>query len=491
MRMLHKNYHYLVLLLLLGVFFILSTHAISEGDTFWHLKNGQYIWQHKSLPDADPFGLTGEIDPWKQITLRGFWLSQLIYYFVFSIGNTAGIILLRASIITGILIFLYWWMRKSGVRFHLTIPFLFLVGFNLKGIGDRPQIFSFLLFVLTAFCLEQLRTDESRQFRKQFLALPALMLLWPNLHGAFVMGLALIACYSIGEMLRYWKDSKQSYFVWRNAIIYAASVGMTFCNPNLHYWHIYAWNLRNDYHTAFVMEYNSPAKAFLLGDLNLSFWALLITAAILIAFRLKHIPIAKTISLIFVGLFSLKMQRVTTFFIMLTPLTVSELSLWIDNKMHMFYKYVSFVFIILSLYMIRIDKDKFFDFYNLNEFPVNAVKFINAEKPSGRLFSYSDWGGYLMIFAPDYKIFQDNRFLCNDLFFIHNKILTGENWEKFLMAGKFDIILIPTKMPESTNPFPLESELNNSNQWRLVYRDYLALIYLRKGSANDRILPNY
>jgi hypothetical protein len=487
----NKKYDWLLLSMLLGAFFLLSTHAIPEGDTFWHIKSGEYIWQHKSLPEGDPFGFVGEIDPWKNVTLTGFWLSQVGYHLIFSEANTAGIILLRAVTITLILLFQYYWMRKNGVKSNLTIPFLLLVGFYLKDIGDRPQNFSFLFFAITAFSLESLRTDESPLFRARWLVLPALMLLWPNIHGGFVMGAVLIVIYLIGELFRFYREPARGFCVRRNGALYVISLGLTFCNPNTYHWHLYAWKLRNDYHTAFVQEYFSPMQAALLGKIHHTYWILIVFTVIVLVLTIKKIALEKFAVLLFVGLFSLKYQRGIPFFLMLTPLTALEFNNWVADRWKRVFKVLSVSCIVLLFLFVLRDKSSIFDRSLSDKFPVEAVKFMNEVKPTGRVFHFSDWGGYLMVYAPEYKVFHDNRFLSNRMLFFHHAILMGENWKKFLTDYQFDIILIPTTMPVSNKLFPLVFELFKDNGWHLVYKDKTAFIYLRSGRNNDMIIEKY
>ena len=48
--------------ILLTLFFILLfglfSVEIKDPDFFWHLKTGEYIYQHKALPETDPFAFT-------------------------------------------------------------------------------------------------------------------------------------------------------------------------------------------------------------------------------------------------------------------------------------------------------------------------------------------------------------------------------------------------------------------------------------------------
>jgi hypothetical protein len=65
-----------------------------------------------------------------------------------------------------------------------------LVGYMASALlfAARPQMFSVLLFAIELYLLEVARTRP-----KVLLWIPLLMLLWANLHGAFVVGLGLLA----------------------------------------------------------------------------------------------------------------------------------------------------------------------------------------------------------------------------------------------------------------------------------------------------------
>jgi len=75
---------------------------------------------------------------------------------------------------------------------------LSLVAFGLRpGYMFRPQIFSFALFAITLWLI---RIDLPAG-RRAVLALPAVMALWVNLHGGFLIGCAVIAVVVLSESL--------------------------------------------------------------------------------------------------------------------------------------------------------------------------------------------------------------------------------------------------------------------------------------------------
>ena len=53
-----------VVVLTLAFPFLLALEKISDSDTFWHLKTGEWIFSHSSIPCTDPFSSTVYGKPW-------------------------------------------------------------------------------------------------------------------------------------------------------------------------------------------------------------------------------------------------------------------------------------------------------------------------------------------------------------------------------------------------------------------------------------------
>jgi hypothetical protein len=93
----------LVAICLVGLF---STQ-ITDTDFWWHLKTGQYIVEHGSLPFPDPFAYTTSAVPRypgeaqvRHFNLTHEWLSQVLMYLIYRVAGFPGIILTRAILLT-------------------------------------------------------------------------------------------------------------------------------------------------------------------------------------------------------------------------------------------------------------------------------------------------------------------------------------------------------------------------------------------------------
>src|ERR1039457_3530920 len=91
-------------ILLLGAF----SREIYDSDFWWHLRSVQYILEQHALPSPDPFSwtTTGARDAYasesrtRRFNLTHEWLAQVIFYTVFRVGGSAGIVAARAVTLT-------------------------------------------------------------------------------------------------------------------------------------------------------------------------------------------------------------------------------------------------------------------------------------------------------------------------------------------------------------------------------------------------------
>jgi hypothetical protein len=147
----------------------------------------------------------------------------------------------------------------GSIRWGVAVAFL--PAFSLAVFGSvRPQIFSFALLSLVYWIME-----SSRQRRRQLLwALPVVVALWVNLHGAFVLGLAVIALYlgceaarrlvrgPAGDTLSLGELGK-----WSGAL--GAAVLATLLNPQTYQVYGFVGDLQaNRAVQAFVIEWQPP-----------------------------------------------------------------------------------------------------------------------------------------------------------------------------------------------------------------------------------------
>ena len=152
---------FLVPIVVFSVLFLFHTYPLGLGDIYWHLSTGRWIVEHGTLPTVDPFlyTLPAVLDDRQTLLLQGYWLAQLIFYFVHGAFGDYGLVFFKSGLFTTMYFVLWRILRKADVdaAFALLVlvplPLLFYRYDEL-----RPQVFSFLGVVLVYACMVWSRT---------------------------------------------------------------------------------------------------------------------------------------------------------------------------------------------------------------------------------------------------------------------------------------------------------------------------------------------
>ena len=171
-----------------GIFGALSTFAtVGDPDLFWHLAQGRQTVT-EGLARVDTFSWSVNGLP----VLTDQWLGQVIWYEAYAALGWNGIILLRAllvaAIVTLIVVAALIAQRRPIVALIAALPAITLTRFAWT---ERPQLMGLCCFAALVLLL---RVSAERP--RVLVAVPALILLWANLHASFALGLAItaIAC---------------------------------------------------------------------------------------------------------------------------------------------------------------------------------------------------------------------------------------------------------------------------------------------------------
>jgi tetratricopeptide (TPR) repeat protein len=170
--------------------FLLALEKISESDTFWHLKTGEWIIAHNAVPHADPFSATVNGKEW----LDWEWLFQVGIYILYSWGGFNALVVGKAVVVclAGLVVFLT--CRRNGAGVSLA-AFAMMAAFvaSRARLEVRPDVVMLLFAALTIFLLETARRGNPYAL----LWLPLLQLVWVNVHGSFLLGIGLMGMYGL------------------------------------------------------------------------------------------------------------------------------------------------------------------------------------------------------------------------------------------------------------------------------------------------------
>ena len=203
--------------------FLLALEKISESDTFWHLKAGEWIIAHGTVPHVDPFSAVVNGKPW----FDWEWLFQLGMYVVYTWGGFNALVIGKAIIVflTGLVLFVAGRRNGAGVALAALLVMAACVAAR-ERLEVRPDVVMFLFAALTVTLLESARRGKPYSL----LWLPLLQLVWVNVHGSFLLGIAITAIYGLVHGIEF-AARKQ----WRCALLIAATLLLScaacFVNP--------------------------------------------------------------------------------------------------------------------------------------------------------------------------------------------------------------------------------------------------------------------
>jgi hypothetical protein len=174
------------LVVVLGAIGIMGLSRMpSAVDLAYHVKVGELMVAEHMLPRTDALAWTTDGRPW----LDQNWGAQLLLYGIWRLGGFPLLIVVNAllAVVSWGLVAAACRRRTSNLR---VIAWAILVGYATAAatFSVRPQMFSLLLFAAELYLLELARARP-----RIALAIPLLMPLWANLHGAFIVGIGLLA----------------------------------------------------------------------------------------------------------------------------------------------------------------------------------------------------------------------------------------------------------------------------------------------------------
>jgi hypothetical protein len=187
-----SRYGPLAALLLVAAFAASAALPVSDIDYWWHVAAGRWIVEHHQLPTTDPFGVFGDANPVRALTvLRGQWLGQVVLWAAHLAAGPAGAVALRVLLLASALAVIILRARRAGASWVATLIVASTVAFGLvRFTGERPQLLGFPLFALLLLVLE---LRDARRPAWTVLAVGAIGLVWVNAHGSVLLAVLLVA----------------------------------------------------------------------------------------------------------------------------------------------------------------------------------------------------------------------------------------------------------------------------------------------------------
>jgi hypothetical protein len=468
------------------------SQLLMDGDTGWHIRTGEYILDHHSVPTTDLFSFSRAGQPW----FAWEWLADVIFGALFRQMGLKGVVLLSGLMIslTATILLRHMLWRKANLFISVAIT-LFCASAASIHYHARPHLFTLLFLVITMWLLDR---DRARPDHAVWLLIP-LMVLWTNLHGGFLVLIAitgLLAGGSVLEALLFeshkWREAK------RYSILLIGCSVATLLNPyglGLHK-HLVEY-LRSNWIRDMVEEFHSPdfhSESMLYFEILL--FLSLVIATIFVQRR-------RVVEVLWLGYFAhtalASVRHVTIFVLVAGPLVAIEVSGWwaqwssgqskksvagilsqLAEELSSGFRWASIWPAGLALALVLIGSPiKWPTDFADERFPVKIVSTYKEQLQSGRVFTSDQWGDYLIFrFYPRQKVYIDGRsdFYGQDLGKDYLALLQGQyNWSSILKRNSFEVVLAPIS-------WPLCSLLKREPDWKVLADDGKTILFKRQSS---------
>jgi hypothetical protein len=369
----------------------------------------------------------------------------------------------------------------------------------------RPHIFSLFLFVIIYYYLEQFQSGHIQTLY----FFPLLILFWVNLHGGFISGFILISVYLIGNLVKFILSRDEAKKLYRQktkvlTLTLLACLFVSLINPYGLEVMLYPMKLISQGSIIdYIAEFQSPNFHHLLLVPSKYFLLLMI---LLIGILKKNLDVIEILLIILFANMALFSQRfIPLFCIVAAPIFVRNAQ-WIFNQTKSRFIVLfqrrsddiclmdasasGYLWVVVGILImtLAVATNRIEHKFDESRKPVEAVNFLKKVSLKGNMFNDDEFGDYIIYSAyPQYKVFIDSRV---DMYGVDQfkdyltMVYFKPGWEKIIEKYKINWIIL-------NSDSILSRYLMERKDWRLIYSDRVANIFVRDISENQDILRNY
>jgi hypothetical protein len=456
--------------------------CVLDFDIWWHLKVGDWIVQHLSVPHTGILSRTAANRPWVAYS----WGYEVMLSRAYAWFGLLGIGVFGTLLTIAIAFAVYWMTRQLSQRFWIgwLLAALTCSAF-LFDMMPRPGFLSIALFAVTLTLI----LNAQRSGRVQNLYwLPLIFFCWANLHIQFIYGLFLVGLL-LGVNLALRSAALvgiQTSFLAPPALpagtlaaVFGACVIATLIGPNSY--HLYgaiANYSRAKVPYSMIMElqplsfrtYSNYAELLMAG------------AAFYTVGGQKKIDPFKLLLLVISSVVAFRTMRDAWFLCLPAAACLADSPAEDSEQiLHEKPSELAGVFAMAVLAMLLFARETDFTTRGLDRaitgtFPVKAVNFLRRNPQPGPLYNTFDWGGFLMWYMPQYPVAIDGR---NDLY--GDQI--DERFYRTQSGGlsyKTDPSLNESGVIFLRKTDGLVYSLNLDPSFQRIYEDELATVFVRR-----------
>jgi hypothetical protein len=460
---------------LLGI----GSFMLIDPDTYWQITVGQWILDHHAVPHTDIYSFTMHGQPW----ISTQWLAQVLYAVAYGVAGWTGPVVLGAGAIALTFGLMARFLdarlpRVATLIFVLAAPIIML-----PHLVARPHLLAMPIMVAWVAGLVD---AMDRKSVPSFWLLP-LMALWANLHGGFILGLALIGPIGL-DVIWHAPKALQRTVLLRWALFGIAALAASCVTP-------YGWEsllasrriLNLGEALALIGEWR-PADFGRLGPLEVS----VLVALALVLWRGIILPPMRVVLVVGFVFMALSHVRNGEVLVLLAPLVfATPLGLQIGREQALDTQATSprrgLLFAAIALCLIAgtcavVPTKHYAPPANVApSAAVTELKKLNL----ARVFNDYDFGGYLI--SRGVPTFIDGRTeLFGEKMMVDHNNASGlkEPDNLFRLLKDYDIEATLMRTQSAATKL-----LDRVDGWEKVYSDDIATIHLRKPGALHTVSP--
>lgn len=455
---------------------LFTGRVLYDADTFWHITAGEWMLDHRQILHHDPFSHSMPGKDWETHE----WLTEILMALAWRAADWNGIVMLGglaiglAAIMTGA------WLARFMPPLSTAVTVLMGLAVLTPSLLVRPHLITLPLLVGWTIALLLARERN----KAPPLWLPLVMVAWANMHGSYVLGLALVGPFAL-EALIGARPEKRLEVVWRWGLFGVLCLLAALATPHGIQGLIHPFNLMTMKSLPNIVEWQPPNLSKP-SPLKYAIFAVLFVALS----RGAKFPVLRLVVLL--GLLHMAMQHTRHVVVLgtLGPLLLAQplgRALSPDHVADL-RRHWRLLAVVAAVGVIGVTGWRFYDPLVRKDgyhAPISALEAVPADLRETPVLNSYGLGGYLIF--KGVKVFIDGRADMYGDEFTEQYMQMARGDEKrlaeVLERYKIQWVFVETKTAIARN-------IAKQKGWKMLYGDRIAQVWVREGYGRSTSLPS-
>jgi hypothetical protein len=390
--------------------------AVAGSDLWWHLASGRDLWAAGGLPGADRYSFSAVGDQW----MNHEWLWDLIYWGAYRIHPQA-VAWFHFGVLLAVFLGVFTLAKRASGSLGAAVLVTWASAATAHWFLDvRPHVWTLLL-------VQVVLLTRDRAWAPWLWA--PLMVVWANLHGGFVFGAGTIGLFAVIDTLRRSLAARVIVIPRRIWIGVAGALLAMAVNPwgfaVLSYPLAYL-DSASPFRT--IVEWRPPglSPGYYIDPRYFQgrFWCLVVLVLPGAALAARRDPYAVALAGVAFAMAATSRRFIPLFAVIAAPLAAIGLA-WAATRLrsrwaHLRHPAVGLaaagaaLLVVVSLWGdVRMRPGLLERWTQADLYPRAALRFLRALRAPDtgplRVLNFYNWGGYLMLHAPEMRLLIDGR----------------------------------------------------------------------------------